>query len=343
MATIKDVARKANVSTATVSRYLNSSGYIGRETGSRIEAACSELGYTVKKYKRAFNSKDRADVIGVIMTEYDNCFFANALHAIQRVADQNGKELIICDSRERSDIEIRNIGILKTRVGGLIIVPASQTASYNASYLKEINDTVMPVVLMDRDVSTAHLDGVFVDGFSGAYDGVTALIRQGHSNIAILSGPTTCKPGLDRLNGYLQALKDNGITVREELILFAEFDQEKAYQLTKKLLAKKYPITAVFSANIYMGLGGLKAIDEAEMKIPADIAFLTFDDFTMFDFKSINYSVIKNPGDRVGEEAAQLLISRMAGTKRCRATTKRVLLTPTLELRGSEVYPVNKK
>ena len=346
MATIHDIAKRAGVSTATVSRYLNSSGYVSRETGKEIDLACSELGYSVKKYKRRDKHGDRSNVIGVIFAEYDNCFFANAIKAIEKIADEHGKEVIICDSRERPEVEIRNIETLKTRVGGLIIVPVSQMVSYNATYLKEINDMRMPVVLLDRDITEAHLDGVFVDGYSGAYEGLSGLVAQGHKNIAILSGPTTSKPGLERLNGYLQVLKDNNIPIREEFILFADFDNEKSYRLTKKLLQRRFtePVTAIFTANINMGLGALRAIDECGLRVPDDIAFLTFDDFPTFNFHHLNYSVVENPGYHAGEEAALLLISRMDGMRKGKsASTKRVVLTPTLLFRGSEVFPKNKQ
>lgn len=347
MATIHDIAKKAGVSTATVSRYINSSGYVSKETGRLIDAVCSELGYSIKKYKRRDKHGDRSNVIGVIFAEYDNCFFADAVKAIEKIADEHGKEVIICDSRERPEIEIRNIETLKSRVGGLIVVPVSQMVTYNAAYLKEINDTRMPVVLLDRDITEAHLDGVFVDGYSGAYDGISRLVEEGHRNIAILSGPTTSKPGLERLNGYLQVLKDNNLPVREEFILYADFDAEKAYRLTKKLLQRKFtePVTAIFTANIYMGLGALRAIDECGMKVPEDIAFLTFDDFPTFNFRHMNYSVVHNPGYHAGEEAALLLISRMDGVRKGKnASTKRVVLTPTPIFRGSEVLynpPIN--
>lgn len=342
MATIQDVAQKAGVSTATISRYLNSSGYVNKDTGKRIEEACRELGYSLKK--SSGKSGGNANTIGVIVTEINNYFFAEAIEAIEHVAERYGKDVIVCDSRERSDVEIRNIELLKTRVGGLIVVPASQMVSYNAQYLKEINDKVMPVVLFDRDVTMAHLDGVFVDDYTGAYEGVVSLAEQGHRNIAIISGPTTSKPGLERLNGYLQALKDHGIPVKEEYILYGDFKQEKAYALTKKLLEKKYPVTAVFAGNIYMGLGALKAIDEYGYSIPQDISFLTFDDYPTFDFKHNHYSVVHNPAYHVGEEAALLLIDRMENLKKNkRNAAKRIVLEPNLILRGSEKFPQNRR
>lgn len=345
MATIHDIAKKAEVSTATVSRYLNSSGYVSKETGKAVDAACKELGYSIKKYKRRDKHGDSSNVIGVIFSEYNNVFFTDVIKAIEKIADEHGKEVIICDSRERPDIEIRNIETLKSRVGGLIIVPVSQVVSYNATYLKEINDSRMPVVLLDRDITEAHLDGVFVDGYSGAYDAVSCLVEKGHRNIAILSGPTTSKPGLERLNGYLNALKDNNIPIREEYILYADFDMEKAYSLTKKLIGQKYqePVTAVFAANMNMGLGSLKAIDDCGLKIPDDIAFLTFDDHPIFGLQQLKYSVVQNPGYHVGEEAALLLISRMDGVRKSRSSsTKRVVLSPNLVKRGSEAFPKNR-
>lgn len=337
MSTIKDIAKIAGVSVATVSRYLNGTGYVSAETGRSIDAACVQLNYTVKKRKSKNHTDGQNDVIGVIFTKYNNSFFAEALKGIEKVAAEHGKEVIISLTHERPELEMRKLEILRSRVGGLIITPVTEMVAYNASYIKEIDNTIMPVVLLGRDISLEYLDGVFEDDYMGAMEGVSSLVAEGHRDIAILSGPTTCKPGLTRLNGYMQALKNNHIPVREEYILYGDFDTERAYQQTKKLLQRKLPVTAVFAANVDMGLGVLKAIDELGMKIPDDIAFLMYDDFPTFDFKGIGYSVIKNSGISMGEEAASLLLSRMKERKRTRqGPARRVMLTPTLQLRGSE-------
>ncbi len=340
MTTMYAIAKIADVSIATVSRYLNSTGYVSIETGKRIESACVQLGYSYSVHKRKKEQSNKLNTIGVIISDFGNIFFADAIEEIGKIAHDHGKDVIICDSRQDSNIEMRYIDMLQSKVGGLIIAPVNQIALYNGAVLKDINDHKFPVVLLDGDFSNVHLDGIFTDGYRSAYEAVSTLIKLNHKNIVCVSGPTTCRPGLERLNGYMQALKDNGIPIREDFILYADFDTVKAYRLVKNLCDKNRDFTAVFSANIYMGLGVLKAFDVLDLKIPEDIAFLTFDDFPTFDFQKNNYSVIKNPGSDAGREAALLLMDRMnSGKNKRSAAVKRITLSADLLLRGSEQFP----
>lgn len=334
MSTIEDVAKKANVSTSTVSRWLNNLGSVSKETGERVQAAADELGFALKPYRRRKSAAQ--GVIGVIITEH-NDFFATAVRAIERVASEHNLNVILCNSYEDNQRELRCLEVLSRRVDGLIVVPTSQTAEHNAAMIKSIDDSVIPVVLLDRDLSNEQLDGAFVDGFRGAYNAVESLIDNGHRTIATVTGPTSNKPGLDRLNGYLAALRDNHIPIREEYILYGEFKQDLAYTLTAKLLRVHPEVTAVFSANLVMGFGCIQAIDEANLQIPDQLAFITFDDFFYFEAKGI--SVVNNPGQKLGEEAAKSLISRIRADKRSKyEPSRRIILMPHLILRGSEQF-----
>lgn len=194
----------------------------------------------------------------------------------------------------------------------------------------------------DRESNRPQFDGVYVDSFHGTYDAIQMLIGHGHRNIAIVAGPTTSKPGLDRLNGYLEALKDNSIPIREEYILYGEFVEDLAYSLTTKLLTTQKDVTAIFSSNINMSFGCIKAIYDQKLHIPEDISYLGFDDFPMFD-RALELSVINNPGDQIGQEAAMRLINRMENYRHSKnAPVRRIILMPQLLLRGSEKYPSKK-
>jgi LacI family transcriptional regulator len=338
MKTIKDVAHKAGVSTATVSRCLNNTGYVSEQTKKKILDATQNLGFTARKYKKQSVKKNSKGIIGVIIPQF-NSFFYDVISGIKKVIEQQGMSVIICESEERTDKEIQYLEMLKNIACGLIVVPTSQTADYNAELMIELDKKTLPIVLLDRDLSSGLLDGVFIDGFHGAYEAVQELIRNGHKDIAIISGPTTCKPGLDRLNGYIEALKDNHLPIKEEYIFYGDFQSKSAYTLTNKLLGMKKRITAIFSANLVMAYGCLKAIDENNLSIPGDIAFMTFDDDLFFNFAKFNISCINNPGYQAGEEASSMLIKRISIGKRIKNTsTCRIVLTPRLILRGSEKY-----
>ena len=338
--TIKDVAREAGVSTATVSRCLNNKGFVSDETRAKVIEVAKKLNFKMRNYKRRNTNKNTTGVIGMIIPQF-NSFFYDVISAVKSVAEQRGMSVIVCETDESPDKEIQYLELMKNIASGLIVVPASETADYNAEYLHDMDKKIMPIVLLDRDISVGLLDGVFVDSYHGAYAGVQELIRNGHKDIAIISGPITCKPGLDRLNGYIEALKANNIPIKEEYIVYGDFQKDSAYKLTNRLLETRKSITAIFSANLVMSYGCLKAIDEHKIRIPDDISFLTFDDDQFYSFSKFNISCIFNPGYQAGEEAANFLIKRMKIGKRNKNTsTCRIVLTPHLILRGSEKFPI---
>lgn len=342
MHTIKDVAQAAGVSTATVSRCLNGTGYVDEQTCRHVLQIASDMNFTLKKYQPRNRHNVSTGIIGVLIPQV-NAFFDTVIDAVRQLAEQNGMTLIVCDTQERPENEIRYLEMMSGIVNGLIIAPTSETAEYNAKYLKHLNEKVMPVVLLDRGVPLGIFDGVFIDGFHGAYSGVQALIDNGHKEIAIIAGPITCKPGLDRLNGYLEALKNNNLPIKEEYILYGDFQEKSAYELTNKLLKTRKSVTAIFSSNLVMSYGCLRAIDENQLKIPEDISFITFDDDLFFNFNVFKISCIFNPGFQAGEEAATSLINRIKSYKRSKSLAARsIILTPQLILRGSEKFPVNR-
>jgi len=343
MYTIKDVASQAGVSIATVSRCFNNTGHVNEQTREHVLQIAAKMNFVLKKYQRHQKRRAAGNVIGVLIPQ-TNPFFNTVINAIKQTAEQKNMTVIVCDSQEKPEREILYLEMMRNIVDGLIVVPTSQTADYNAEYLKDLNENVFPVVLLDRDITITLLDGVFVDGLHGSFEAVQALINNGHKEIAIIAGPITSKPGLDRLNGYLEALKKNDIPVREEYILYGDFEEKKAYELTKKLLDLRKSVTAIFSSNLVMTYGCLKAIDECGLKIPDDISFVTFDDDLFFSFSALKISCVLNPGYQAGEEAATFLINRMQRHERIKnAATRRIILMPQLILRGSEKYPLNKK
>ena len=341
-ATAKDVAELAGVSEATVSRCYKSSDSVSKETYSRVMQISEKLNFIPRTYKHRSMPEGKSDVIGVLITQINNHFFASAIEAIEAVAEQNGLTVIICNTNESVDREIKYLEMVRNRVGGLIITPISQTNIYNGNYIKELNDKVMPVIMLDRDINTAQLDGVFVDSARGVFEGIQALIANGHREIGIITGPITSKPGIERLNGYLEALKANGIPINEEYIFYGDFTEKTGYALTQKLLTKQKTITAVFSSNLIMTYGSLKAISDFGYDIPDDIAFLTFDDYVFFGMRNFNISGIYNPGRQLGDEAAHALIKRMRDPRHRENMARRITLVPSLILRGSERFPKNR-
>jgi len=345
MPRIHDIAERANVSIATVSRVFNNSGYVTQSKRMAVLKAAEELGYTPPEKSKRTYEKMANDIVGVVVSDINNPFFSEAIKGMMEVFRKHDINMLICDTDESPEQEIKALQTLRReKVGGIIITPVSGSVEYNAEYLKELNGLGIPIVLLDRDIKLSGFDGVFLDSFKGAFDAVNTLIANGHTEIAIIAGLITSKPGIDRLEGYLEALRLNNLPIREEYILYGDFRKESAYELTYKLLENRKEVTAIFSSNNMMSVGCIEAITNLGLKIPDDIAFVSFDDFYLFGSGGFNISAISRPTMQMGVEAAKVLTSHLKKGKRYKdEMSKRIILSPHLVLRGSEQFPKNRR
>ena len=342
-ASISDIAQKANVSATTVSRALNNHGYVNEETKNEIIRIADELGYRPKQYKKR-NGFSSSKLIGVVVPDIKNAYFGEIIRGIEEVTFQKGYDLLICDSAGDPGQEIRCISSLyAANVCGLIVAISSDVATYNLEYLQDLNDTKFPVVLVDRNPGLPGLDSVTFDNYGGSKKAVQVFIDNGHKDIAILCGPTTAKTGLERLNGYIDALRSNDIPIREEYILYGDFRSESGYRLTKKLLSSRKKVTAIFVSNRRMTLGCLRALKEMELKVPDDIAIISFGKSDFYSVLPVPISHVYQPVPPIGEECANILLKKLEmGKKYRKHPRKQSIFSTECILCGSEVYPVNR-
>lgn len=341
---IEDIAKKAQVSTTTVSRALSNRGYVSEDVKKRIMEVAEELNYTPKKYKKRSVTSSVSNIIGVIVPDIRNSYFTGIISGIENIVTSKGYSLFICDTQEDPGKEVQCISALHNcKVSGLIVAVASDAVEYNANYLKTLNDSGIPVVFIDRDLRIPGIDGIVMDSFRGAKLAVNTLIENGHKDIAILSGPTTSRTGVDRLNGYLDALKEHQIPIREEYIGYGDFQPQSGYKLTKKLLNSQQQITAIFSANQRMTLGCIQALHEAGLSIPDDISVFSFGISDSLAALGTNLSHVYQPSPPLGEESARVLLSKIEiGKKYKREPSKHTVFSSECILRGSEKYPTNR-
>lgn len=341
---ISDIAKEARVSATTVSRALSNQGYVNENTKKEIIRIADKLGYRPKQYKK-HNDFSSSNLIGVVIPDIKNAYFGDIIRGIKDVALPQGYDLLICDSAEDPAQEVRCIASLQSaNICGLIIAIASDVVSYNLKYLQELNDTKFPVVLIDRNPGIPDLDSVTFDNYGGAKQAVQALIDNGHKDIAALCGPTTAKTGLDRLNGYLDALRANNIPIQEEYILYGDFRSESGYLLTKKILSSRKKVTAIFASNQRMTLGCLHALKELNLKVPDDISIISFGTSDFYSVLPVPISHVYQPVPPIGEECVNILLKKLAmGKKYRKHAKKQTIFSTECVLCGSEVYPVNKK
>jgi LacI family transcriptional regulator len=221
-------------------------------------------------------------------------------------------------------------------MAGIIITPVSEEDEITKRELQRFQDNGTPVVLVDRDIPASGFSGVFSDNVESAKQAVVALIKEGHRKIATISGPVTSKPGKERLDGYLMALREFGIEIRPEFIQDGDFRQAKAYECTKNLLDLDDPPTAIFTVNNLTTLGCLQCMTEYNMAIGKDISIVGFDDIDALKAIGYKLSVVDRDINRIGREAIRLLMDLIDTKVESRIEPKKIELPCELVLRGSE-------
>lgn len=287
------------------------------------------------------NKPSDNEILALVVADINNPFFADIIKGVSKVARQNGYTVFACDTDETVKTELSVLETIQRQaIAGLIITPVSEQANKNAQLLESIQDSEIPVVLVDREVKSANFDGVFIDNYKGAFDGVEALIRAGHRKIGIIAGPATSRPGKDRLKGYLEALRLYGIPVNEAYVQHGDFRWESGYHLAQRLMELEDRPTAIFVSNNLMSIGCVKALTERQMHVPDDVSLLVFDDSVALHAIGQNISVINRSATQMGVEAAKILIEKIQDkAKSVKRIPKKIVLLPKLELRGSEVLP----
>lgn len=331
---VKDIAIKSGVSMATVSRYLNKSGYVKEETRQLIKKAIAEIKGEDKSYSQLKN-------IAVVLPDLSNMFFTDVLKGINEEAGKLGCNVLAFDSNEEIEKEINIIESLKDlNISGLII---TTTVNNNMEIIKKhiqnMNSLEIPIILIDRDLRFCDFDGVFIDNKKGAFDGVDTLISEGHKEIAIITGPLQYKPGIERLEGYKQAYESNELSINEKNIYEGDFQVDSGYRLTKEIIKNNKDVSAIFISNNMMTLGAINALNEMKIKIGEDISILGFDDLDFFNYVGLNISVVSRPTSEMGKIGFNILYKKLSDDEP--SSTQNIILKPTVVLRGSEKLASN--
>ncbi len=310
MATIHDVAKRAGVAPITVSRVVNNSGYFSQDTRARVEAAIAELEYVPNRLASSLRSK-RTNTLALVITDITNPFFTTLARGVEDTASDAGYTVVFCNTDE-SDVEEQKYlqVLLQQQVDGILLVPARSTSVS----LDVIRKQATPVVVLDRRMPPgANVDVVRCENEDGAYRLTRLLIELGHQRIAILSGPMGVSTAEDRLAGYQRAMTEAGLWPDPNLIVYGAFNQASGYEMVQRLLDCQPRPTAIFAANNMIGIGALKAMQDASVRVPDDIAMVSFDDLPPNLLTFPFFTVAAQPAYEMGRAATQLLVARLAG------------------------------
>jgi len=276
----------------------------------------------------------RTLVIGVIVPNISNAYFTDVLRAVEDVALQAGYVVTVCSSDQDLAKERRYIDVLRNRMvdGALIAV-----ADREQSDLRPLTESNVPVVLIDRRLdSCPDCDSVTVDTRHGAYVAVQHLIQRGYNRIGIIGGPMGVSTALDKLEGFRDALRDRGMPVDDNLIFEGDYTETSGADIGRRIFRMAEPPQAVLITNNLMTLGFFRVVKEYGLRVPHDIAFVSFDDSTWASLVSPPVTLVDQPTYQLGKTATEILLDRMDGEpNHVQAGARHRVLRPRLIIRGS--------
>jgi LacI family transcriptional regulator len=333
MSTISDVAKLAGVSTMTVSRVINNSGYISQETRERVERAIVKLGYVPNALARSLRFK-QTKTIALILTDITNPFFTTVARGVEDTASEQGFSVMFCNTDESQSEETEHLYVLlQKQIDGVLLVPASESAE-SVSLLQERGT---PVVVLDRRVPGARVDAVRGDSEQGAYQLIRHLLDLGHTHVAVLSGPPTVSTAADRVAGYYRAMAEAGLDAHAAQVCYGHYTQESGYQMAQQALAATPRPTALFAANNFIAIGAFRALREVGLSVPDDLSVVAFDDLPPAMVIDPFLTVAGQPAYEMGQRAAELLFARLAGE--AQAEPQEIVLPTQMIIRRSSGPP----
>lgn len=325
--TIKDVAKLAGVSTATVSYVINNNRFVSEESREKVNRAMQELQYFPSALARSLRVK-RTRTVGLIVPQLSNQYFTKAAQGVEMILQQNGYNLMISESNSDWLVEKNLIMVFNSLlVDGLIIVPS-------ARFQNDLQDVLRgsyPTVFLDRRPNQLAGDAVVLDNFASTYEATMFLIRAGHTRIGLLLGAEWYSTSRDRVRGYRQAHEQSFLAFDQNLIRHGDFGLESGLLFTQELLDAAQP-TAVIASSCDMTLGAFLKAKERGLAIPGQFAIIGCDDLPWATATEPAISMIHQPSTELGKAAAELLLKRIESPSEKFET---IYMPTRLHLRGS--------
>ncbi|WP_411028951.1 LacI family DNA-binding transcriptional regulator [Spongiimicrobium sp. 3-5] len=308
--TLKHIARELEVSISTVSKALKNSEEISRDTKEKIQAFAKLYNYKPNNIAISLKNK-RTKNIGVIIPEIVHHFFTTVITGIEKYANAKGYNVIVCLSDESFDKEVINMEMLANgSIDGFIMSLSSETQLKNDyNHLKEVTEQGIPLVLFDRITDEVACDKVIINDKEGAYEATKKLIDNGRRKIALITTESYLSVSKSRMEGYCQALLENGLEVKDELILklpYMHIDENAI-----RTFFDGVEVDAVLCVNEIFAIHSMRVIQKKGFRIPEDISFIGFTDGILSKYANPSLTAIAQHGQRMGEIAAQMLIEKV--------------------------------
>lgn len=333
MTTMKDVARAAQVSIATVSATLTGSSYVSPHLRQRVLDAVETLGYEPNSIASGLK-RGKTSLIGLIVPDITNPFFTELVHHVQRDAGGSGHSVLLGVSDRDVEREASLLRLMRShQAAGTILCPTCPEDSYPT--LQAMLGR-MKLVAVDNAPAGLAVDTVVLDNGRAAALATRHILELGHRRVATIAGPAHQLPGRERLQGFLATMRASGLEVGPEYIRHGDFRQDTAFAACSELLARRPLPTAIFVANNHMLIGVMQAVAAAGLVVPRDISIASIDDFPWAAAFVPALTTIRQPIEAMATDALRLLRARMAGANE---EPQRRVLAPELVIRASCAKP----
>jgi LacI family repressor for deo operon, udp, cdd, tsx, nupC, and nupG len=332
MATMKDVAEMAGVSTATVSRALMNPEKVSAPTRQKVEQAVLAVGYSPHALARNIKRNESRTIL-VIVPDICDPFFADVIQGIERTAAENGYLVLIGDCAQQNQQEKTFINLIITKqIDGMLLLGSN--LPFDAS--KEEQRNLPPMVMANEFAPELELPTVHIDNLTAAFEAVNYLQQLGHQRIACVAGPEKMPLCQYRLQGYIQALRRNNVAVDSQYITRGDFTYDAGAQALTTLMALPSPPTAIFCHSDVMAIGVLSQAKKMGLRIPQDLSIIGFDDIKLCQYCDPPLTTVAQPRLQIGQQAMLLLLEQLQGHS---VQSGSRLLESELIIRGSTSAP----
>lgn len=325
MPTISDVAKRAGVSTYTVSAVLNRSAKVSPELTGRVLKAVTDLDYTINYVARSLQTR-KTETIGMLIPDIGNQTYAAVLRGVEDVVNEHGYSLLLGSTHNRQADQDRGLAVYRAKqVDGMLLFIAGDESAVQSLVQKKI-----PVVCVGRRPATFVTDSVISDHKSAARIATDHLVSHGHKKIALITGHAAASVAKDSIAGWKAGLKQAGLTPDSDYLIEGDWDPDHSYQQALALLSSAGAPSAILATNVFMVIGILRAARELKLKVPEHVELMSTSDSPWLDAFEPRISAVCHSNYDMGSGAAQLLFKRIAEPER---EFEQIVLKPNLKIR----------
>lgn len=306
-ATIKDVAKSAGVSIATVSRVINNVSNVKSNIREKVQNAIRELDFKPNELARGLKN-DVTHTIGVIISDISNPFFMSIIREIEKKVKQFGYFLLMVSTDDDPEKERQYIKVMREkRVDGIII----SSTGKNEDYLKSIQESGLPIVFIDRKPFKHKFDTVYVDKALAMYDITNYLLSKGHRRIALVSGPRDIMTNFDRFTGYARSYHEANIPLDNSLIMYGEFSEKYGREALNTVMEMSDRPSVIVSGSVQITRGMLLEAKEKNILIPEDISLVSYGNIDMSALICPSLTYVESLNEKIGSIAGDIILSRL--------------------------------